>query len=216
MMQAGPKNGQRADTLARLVLSMAAAVILGGCIPAEPGRAAMRALGLGDTSVPAMAWDHRPEAADWTRAALAAVASEDAALATRVPEDIGAYCPAYAAANLDQRRAFWVGFLSAIAKYESSWNPRASGGGGRYIGLMQISPRSAQNYGCEATSRAALKDGAANLACAVQMASQNVARDAVVAGPGNRGVGRDWMPLRNATKRAAIADWVSAQSYCKV
>jgi hypothetical protein len=84
-----------------------------------------------------------------------------------------------------------------VAKYESTWNENASGGGGRWIGLMQISPRSAANYGCDATSVGALKDGEANLECAVEIMSTQVAKDGLVAGGGNRGIGRDWAPLRS-------------------
>ncbi|MBL9055704.1 MAG: lytic transglycosylase domain-containing protein [Rhodobacteraceae bacterium] len=164
---------------------------------------------------PAMAWDHRPEADQWTVSTMSAVASEDDALADLVPEDIDTWCPGYAKASIGERRAFWSGLLSAVARYESSWNPRASGGGGRYIGVMQISPRSAANYGCEADTAAELKDGAANLQCAVEMVAYHVERDGVVAGRGTKGVGRDWMPLRDAGKRAAIADWTRAQSYCQ-
>ena len=166
-------------------------------------------------ALPAMRWDHRPEAADWTKRTLAAIARHDDVLAGQVPDDIKTWCPGYADAAVQDRRAFWAGLLSAVAKYESSWNPRASGGGGRYIGVMQISPKSAANYGCAAQSASALKDGAANLECAVEMIAHNVARDGVVAGKGNRGVGRDWMPLRKAAKRDAMAEWTSAQAYCQ-
>jgi Transglycosylase SLT domain len=215
MMQSGPKIGQHEKRLPTLAIGLVALGLMAGCVPSDPAGAALRALGMSGPDAPATRWDHRPEAPGWTSAALMAVAAEDDVLAGRVPGDIAEYCPAYPKADLADRRAFWVGLLSAIAKYESSWNPAASGGGGRYIGLMQISPRSAANYGCEATSRSALKDGSANLACAVRMVSYHVERDALVAGRGNRGVGRDWMPLRNAAKRGEIADWVGAQAYCK-
>lgn len=165
--------------------------------------------------LPAMRWDHRPEAAAWTEATLAAVAQQDDVLAARVPADIKAWCPGYETASTADRRAFWAGLLSAVAKYESSWNPAASGGGGRYIGIMQISPKSAANHGCAATSAKALKDGAANLQCAVEMMATQVARDGVVAGKGNRGAGRDWMPFRKAANRAAMSDWTRSQSYCQ-
>lgn len=162
-----------------------------------------------------MRWDHRPEAAEWTRRSLAAIATHDGVLAARVPADIQVWCPGYDANSIEDRRAFWAGLLSAVAKYESSWNPAASGGGGRYIGVMQISPKSAKNYGCEVTSAKALKNGAANLECAVEILAYQVARDGVVAGKGNRGIGRDWMPLRKSDKRGAMAAWTSGQSYCQ-
>lgn len=164
---------------------------------------------------PAMGWDARPEAAQWTASTMSAVARHDDVLALRVPADIKAWCPGYPDASIGERRAFWTGLLSAVAKYESSWNPRAAGGGGRYVGLMQISPASARHAGCEATSSAALKDGAANLACAVEMMASAVGSDGVVAGTGRQGVGRDWMPFRKADKRAALSEWTRSQAYCR-
>lgn len=163
---------------------------------------------------PAMRWDHRDEAPDWTGRTLMAVAQEDQALAMTIPADITTWCPGYPEASLAERRAFWVGLLSALAKHESTWNPKAAGGGGRWIGLTQIAPATARNYGCDATTTAELKDGAANLACAVEIMADQVARDGVVAGSGTRGVGRDWAPFRSAAKRDDMSAWVSQQSYC--
>jgi hypothetical protein len=166
------------------------------------------------TDTPPMRWDHRPEAEAWTTSTLVAISTKDPVLSGQVPADIAAWCPAYPQADLAARRAFWAGLLSAVAKYESSWNPVASGGGGRWIGLMQISPQTASNYGCAATSAGALKDGSANLQCAVNIMSEQVARDGLVAGGGNLGIGRDWMPMRDSGKRAEMAEWTRAQPYC--
>ncbi|MCU0801342.1 MAG: transglycosylase SLT domain-containing protein [Rhodobacteraceae bacterium] len=166
-------------------------------------------------ALPLMRWDHRAEADQWTEATLATVAQYDAALAGRVPADVAAWCPGYESASLEERRAFWVAMFSALAKHESTWNPAAAGGGGRWIGLTQISPATARQYDCEAQSVAALKDGTANLACAVRIAAAQVGRDGLVAGGGNRGMGRDWAPFRAASKRADMAGWVSDQAYCQ-
>jgi hypothetical protein len=165
--------------------------------------------------IPEMGWDHRPEAPDWTQKTLLAVAAEDAELAASVPRDIAQWCPAYPDAPIENRRAFWAGLMSAVAKHESTWNPAASGGGGRWIGLMQIAPATAQNFGCDATSSSALKDGAANLSCAVEIAAVQVGQDDVVIGNGRQGMARDWMPFRNASKRAEMAAWTSQQDYCQ-
>jgi hypothetical protein len=164
---------------------------------------------------PPMQWDHHPEGEDWTESTLVALSTKDPLLSERVPADIDTWCPGYVEAPIEERRAFWAGLLSAVAKYESTWNPVASGGGGRWIGLMQISPRSAANYGCEATSAGALKDGEANLECAVEIMSEQVAKDGLVAGGGNRGIGRDWAPLRSDSKRSAMAAWTREQPYCQ-
>jgi hypothetical protein len=183
---------------------------LGGCM----STGSESTLATSGARLPVMQWDHRPEAQDWTTRTLVALEQQDSALATAIPADIAVFCPGYESASLDERRAFWAGLMSAVARYESSWNPQASGGGGRYLGVMQISPTTAGHHGCAADSASELKDGAANLVCATQIVAAGVARDGVVAGPGNRGAGRDWMPFRNAEKRAAIAAWTTNQSYC--
>ena len=167
-------------------------------------------------SLPAMQWDHRPEAAEWTGATIAAVASHGSALIETDLSDIATFCPGYETASPAEKKAFWAGLLSGLAKYESTWNPRAAGAGGRYRGLLQIFPQTARYRGCAISAPGDLYDGSTNLSCAVRIASAAVARDGVVAGgPGNwGGVAADWPPLRNASKRAEIASFTSTQSYC--
>ena len=197
--------------LRRALFPLALAFLV-GCA----GRATVPEVSRG-AELPAMRWDHRPEAAQWTRSTLAAIKTDGAALLDIVPTDIGEYCPAYPRANRDDRAAFWAGMLSALAKHESTWNPQASGGGGKWIGLTQIDPRTARAFGCKATTVAALKDGAANLACAVRIAAAQVSRDrAVVSRNGQwRGLGRDWAPFRSTAKRADMAQWTRQQAYCQ-
>ena len=167
------------------------------------------------TALPPMRWDHRPEASLWTTRALAEIDHHSANLPDFVPSDIATWCPGYADATEAEREAFWAGLMSALAKHESTWNPRASGGGGQWIGLLQIAPATARQYGCEAKTSAALKDGAANLSCAVRIAAVQVRRDGMVAGNGAQGMGRDWAPFRSGSKRADMSAWTSAQSYCQ-
>ena len=167
------------------------------------------------SETPAMRWDFHPEAPRWTQATLGALQGHGAALAALVPEDIETWCPAYAGNDAAERRAFWAGLFSALAEYESTWNPQASGGGGRWIGLLQIDPRTARGYGCAARDAGALRDGGQNLSCAVRIASVQVARDNMVAGDGRQGIGRDWAPLRRAWVRRDMAEWTRAQDYCR-
>ncbi len=183
------------------------ATLLSGCMGSTVDEPAVE-------EPPAMRWDFHPEAPAWTGATLAALEDDGAVLASLVPSDIATFCPGYAENGMFERRAFWAGLFSALAKHESTWNPAASGGGGRWIGLLQIAPPTAANYGCDARSAAALKDGSANLSCAVRIAAVQVARDRMVAGDGTDGVGRDWAPFRNASKRADIAAWTRSQDYC--
>jgi hypothetical protein len=192
----------------RLLCLCGATLALAGCLNTQPQEEM-------SFVAPPMQWDHHPEGEDWTESTLVALSTKDPLLSERVPADIDTWCPGYSQAPIEERRAFWAGLLSAVARYESTWNPQASGGGGRWIGLMQISPRSAANYGCEATSPGELKDGEANLECAVEIMSTQVAKDGLVAGGGNRGIGRDWAPLRSDEKRATMAAWTREQPYCK-
>lgn len=165
--------------------------------------------------VAVMRWDHRPEAQQWTEASLLALQSHGASLPQIVPADIDAFCPGYEDASLGERRLFWTGLLSALAKHESTWRPDAAGGGGQWIGLMQISPGTARAYGCRAQDVAALKDGAANLSCAIRIMSRTVSRDGVVGASGRGGVAADWGPFTVSSKRAEMAAWTRSQPYCE-
>ena len=59
-------------------------------------------------AMPVMAWDHRPESAQWTDATLAALKAHGAPLLSQVPGDIATWCPGYAEASRDERAAFWA------------------------------------------------------------------------------------------------------------
>jgi hypothetical protein len=164
-----------------------------------------------------MAWDHRDEAARWTRAGLQAIDKHGQSLVQTVPGDIGKWCPTYAKNGPDKRAAFWVGLMSALARHESTWRPDAVGGGGQWFGLTQISPATARGYGCMASSGSELLNGSANISCAVRIAAHQVARDDAVVtdGEGWRGMARDWAPFRNEAKREAMAAFTSRQPYCR-
>ncbi len=172
-------------------------------------------------AVPRARWSHRPEATLWTRSALAALGDHGQPLVKMVPGDILDWCPAYPQASHDQRAAFWVGFISALTKHESTYKPRAVGGGGLWYGLMQILPSTARLYKCHARSGDALKNGSANLSCAIRIMARTVPRDGVIHAYTKsskrrwRGVSADWGPMRSAAKRRDMAGWLKAQSYCK-
>ncbi len=192
----------------RLTLSaLAFALLTSGAAAANEAKTA--------PDLPAMRWDHAAQAAEWTAQALAQVGAHDAELTDIIPADIEVYCPGYANATVEDRRAFWVAVLSATAKYESGFRAKATGLHGRYVGLMQISLTTARHSGCEATTTASLKDGAANLSCAIDIIAPRVAADGMVAGKGNRGIARDWGPWAKSKTRASIAKWTRAQDYCQ-
>ena len=168
--------------------------------------------------IPKARWDHRPGGPDWTLSALSALARHGAPLVRSVPRDIAAWCPGYASADAPRRQAFWVGFLSALAKYESAYRAKAVGGGGLWYGLLQILPGTARSYGCRARSGGALTDGGDNLSCAIRIMARTVTRDSAIAVKDSRwrGVAADWGPLRDAGKRDEMAAWLRGQSYCAV
>ncbi len=168
--------------------------------------------------LPPMRWNSHPESDEWTRSAVRALRDHGAPLTHVVPRDVDTWCPGYRDAGPSARRAFWVGFLSALAKHESTYRPHAVGGGGRWFGLLQILPATARHYGCVAGSGAALKDGGANLSCAIRILAVTVPRDAAIALKDGRwrGVAADWGPLRSESKRADMARWLRAQPYCAI
>lgn len=167
--------------------------------------------------LPVARWDHRPNGAEWSRAAVTALNTHGKAILQTVPKDIEQWCPAYAQAPEAQRAHFWVGFLSALSKHESTYRQAAVGGGGRWYGLLQILPATARGYKCRAPSREGLKHGPSNLSCAIRILAITVPRDKVIAHKGKRwrGVAADWGPLRKASKRKDMAAWTRKQSYCR-
>ncbi|MGC1494292.1 MAG: transglycosylase SLT domain-containing protein [Sulfitobacter sp.] len=168
--------------------------------------------------LPRTRWQHMQGHQMWTRAALSALKSHGQPLVDLVPADIDTWCPAYRRASDQDRRAFWVGFMSALAKYESTYKPWAVGGGGKWYGLLQILPGTARGYDCNVGTGEALKNGAANLSCAVRIMAHTVPRDGVIhgyKGGRGRGVTADWGPMHSKAKRGDMAGWLRRQNYCK-
>ncbi|MCX7566301.1 transglycosylase SLT domain-containing protein [Sulfitobacter sp. F26169L] len=170
------------------------------------------------THVPRTRWQHMQGNTLWTRAALSALKDHGSPLVEMVPRDITDWCPAYPTNSDAMRRAFWVGYMSALAKYESTYKPWAVGGGGRWYGLLQILPATARGYKCAAGTGEALKSGAANLSCGIRIMTHTVGRDGVIHGRDIkwRGVSADWGPMRNEKKRGNMAAWLKSQTYCKL
>jgi len=195
---------------ALLAFAVVATLTVGGCAPRTPAYET--------PDVPVMRWDHRPEARQWTLATMDALATHGAVLSQLTPSDIADWCPAYPAAPVKQRQAFWAGLFSALAKHESRWTPDAAGGGGRWLGLLQIAPATARGVGCKAASPAALFDGAANLSCGVRLAAHEMPRkNRILGGPGRwGGIAQHWAPFKSPEKVADMRNWISAQEYCRI
>lgn len=203
----------------RFVLCAVALLSVSGCLSEGTGPksrdAAAKEAAASSFTAPRVRWEERPRGSAWTEATLNALQTHGAVLPSLVPSDIDNWCPAYREAGGAQRRAFWAGLLSALSKHESTYRADAVGGGGRWFGLMQISPATARHYGCRATSGAELKTGVDNLSCAVRIMAVTVPRDGVIAANG-RGIAADWGPMNVASKRHEMQSWVSRQRYCRV
>ena len=163
--------------------------------------------------IPNTRWSHLKGTDLWTRSAISALKAHGTPLVSTVPRDIAEWCPAYSTASDKGRRAFWVGYLSTLAKHESTYRPQVVGGGGRWYGLLQILPATARGYGCRARSGAALQHGPSNLSCGIRIMAKTVRRDGVVSRRG-KGVAADWGPLVNGRKRSDMQAWTRAQPYC--
>jgi hypothetical protein len=87
------------------------------------------------------------------------------------------------------------------------------GGDGRWFGLVQIAPGTAQWRNCQVGTGEALLDGPANLRCGIRIMAATVPRDGVVS-EGMRGVAADWGPFHSRRKREDMRNWVRAQEYC--
>ena len=184
-------------------------------VSARPGPVVVKPPVARDGNLPRTRWEHKgAQGHVWTRAALSALKSHGRPLTEIVPRDIADWCPAYARHGAKGRQAFWVGFLSALAKHESTYRAEAVGGGGQWFGLLQILPATARGYGCRAGSGTALKHGPENLSCAIRIMARTVPRDGVVS-QGMRGVAADWGPLHSRAKREDMRAWVRRQTYCK-
>ncbi len=170
-----------------------------------------------DNALPRARWEHRRNGPLWTRVVMSAVETHGAPLLDVVPSDIAEWCPAYPKNGPDQRAAFWAGFVSTLARYESTWNPRAVGGNGRWFGLMQIYPPTAEFRNCRTQSGPGLKHGPSNLNCAIRIMAITVPRDEAISVKDGRwrGVAADWGPIRNDWMRSDIQRFTKLQVYCR-
>lgn len=168
--------------------------------------------------VPRARWEHRRNGMLWTRVALAAVSTHGATLTQTVPKDITEWCPAYPDGSADQRAAFWAALISTLSRYESTWKPAAVGGNGRWFGLMQIYPPTAEFRKCRVQSGEGLKRAAANLNCAVRIMAVTVPRDNAISVKDGRwrGVAADWGPMRNDWMRRDMQRYTKRQPYCRL
>jgi len=158
------------------------------------------------------AWAKKNKDGSWTAAAETAITSSQ--LTSAVPADIQTFCPAYLKMSPEERKIFWVGLLSIIARPESNFKPEtkytesfADAQGNKVVsrGLLQISIESAnqKKYSCGIKKAEDLHDPSTNLACGVKILDAWVTTDNVIATYGTgapQGGGRYWSTLREKNK----------------
>ena len=169
------------------------------------------------THVPRARWEYRRDGLLWTRVALSAIRTHGQPLLDVVPRDIAEWCPAYPGNSREDRAAFWAGMMSSLTRYESTFNPSAVGGNGRWFGLLQIYPPTAEFRKCRVQTGEGLKRASANLNCAVRIMAITVPRDEAISIKENRwkGVAADWGPIRNDWMRNDMQRYTRRQTYCR-
>lgn len=170
-----------------------------------------------DRALPRARWEQRRDGALWTRVVMSAVQTHGTPLLDVVPKDIADWCPAYPENGSEDRAAFWAGFISTLARYESTFDQRAVGGGDRWFGLMQIYPPTAAFRSCRVQTGAGLQRGSDNLNCAVRIMAITVPRDQAISTKDTRwrGVAADWGPMRTDWMRRDMQRYTKRQVYCR-
>ena len=147
-----------------------------------------------------------------------------------VPADIATFCPSFKKFTYTQRKEFFTYLISAMTKYESSFNPNefyregfndASGNAVISRGLLQISIESANSYGCGFKDAQQLHDPYLNLNCGIRILNRWIGqRDLRLAGKiadGWKGGARYWSVLRTTSgSYSSIVSLTNGTSLCKL
>lgn len=179
------------------------------------------ALALGAVSAD---WDQMPQGKAWTDVTLKALDELGGSLFTMsVPADASVYCERFSQLDRDEKKAFFVQLISAMARYESSFRPATAykesftdAKGNRVVsrGLLQMSLESARSYGCPIKTAVELHDPEINLRCAVQALNKWIPTDGKL-GSGSKGGARYWGVLRNS-KAKKIHAKTRSLPFCQV
>lgn len=219
-MRKNPPMSFRPMLLAALTL-----LPLAGC-EAQPPAPTPTMAARTEPALPTGRWDSKPDGPAWTRFALAGIDAHGQGLLATQPADVASYCPRYPQAGPADRRAFWAGLMSALARPESNFNPAVTftesfpDSSGRPVvsrGLLQISQESANGYGCGITDPQQLHDPETHLSCAARIINRLVTRDGVIGSTSApwKGMSAYWSPFRRADARAELQQWTARQSYCR-
>jgi hypothetical protein len=153
-----------------------------------------------------LSWDNAERQA-WSTKLLGLIQTDLARLETGNPD---AFIPGYNGLAPGMKLKFWAELFIAVAKFESSWNPKTvfhepQPLNVNSIGLLQLSEQDQDNYQLQPriSNEMDLKDPLLNLAWGVPIFAALLARDHVVAtgaGAASRGAARYWSVLRAGHK----------------
>jgi hypothetical protein len=181
-------------------------------------------------------WDRKvQQGRRWTDFTSKALDEVGGNLLTKVPSDAADWCPGFEKLDREGRKAFWVAFVSAMAVFESSFNPQAKhqekfndANGDKVIsrGLLQLSVESAQGFGCSWIDKAQdLHDPELNLKCGVKILNRHVGADNRIFGHNVKidedktakwmGTARYWGIFRLESRRTAIQRAVKRLKICQ-
>lgn len=172
-------------------------------------------------------WTDNNSSSSWSKYTEQAVISS--LLYKTTPKDIASFCPKYNLLKSESRIQFWIGLVSAMAFFESNFDPQAQyvekfkDTSGKFIisrGLLQLSIESANqtNYSCDIESATDLHKAKVNLTCAVNILSFWVTKDHLISGSDSdiKGGGRYWSVLRpTGSKLNKIKAITKQLTFCK-
>jgi Transglycosylase SLT domain len=139
-------------------------------------------------------WSGVPGTDAWTSAAAAVVGANLASFERAADREL--YCPGYDSAPAERRVTCWVRLISAVARYESGFDPTQSfqeASGNFSVGLLQLSTGECPN----AETLDLLKDPVQNIVCGARKMAALIERDGFITSPDSvHGAAAYWSVLR--------------------
>jgi hypothetical protein len=155
-------------------------------------------------------WEAMPQSKQWNDIVLNALdLYGQGMLTTKSVKDGKQFCANFDSLTRDDRKAFYLMMISAMARYESSFKTESQykesfkdENGENIIsrGLLQISKGSSRYYDCGITDAQMLHDPKMNLECGVRILNKWIVKDECLACRENEkwlGGARYWAVLRN-------------------
>jgi hypothetical protein len=172
-------------------------------------------------------WDGQvDEASVWTQWLSEELEAHAPDLIRSTPRDATDFCAAWPWLGRHDREQVWITLISAIAKYESDFNPSASFKEPPpleedSIGLMQLSLSDAKDFHCGFKTEHEIEDPRRNLDCAVRILDHPLPRGGLIGGrleTDRAGAAFYWAVLNDnghPDSRAFIVAQTNALPFCK-